>query len=153
MSRFTDFVNNIQEKISQLTTLEIKTIVGDFVIDEKDNVLPKTDSQYRLMHSKIDLIGGDMTTHISKGIMHDEFSWVRDFHSEKEKRAHEIVQGNLKAVISLYELYQKTKGVKVENQAASTIQLTPTDSNSSPVIEASPVTEQLPENTEFTSVS
>ena len=112
MSKFTSFIDNIQEKISELTTLEIKTIVGDFNVDSESEVTPVEDAQFRLMHTKIDLIGGDITTHISRSIMNDEFAWVRDFHATKEEKAHELVQANIQAVISLFGLFNQAKGMQ-----------------------------------------
>ncbi len=120
MSKFTNFIDNIQEKISELTTLEIKTIVGDFNVDSESEVTPAQDAQFRLMHTKIDLIGGDITTHISRSIMNDEFTWVRDFHASKEQKAHELVQANIQAVVSLFSLFNKAKDMQGgENQTAA----------------------------------
>jgi len=113
-SKFVDFVNNIQEKISQLTTLEIKTIVGDYLIDNKDEVLPAPNAHFLVLHTKIDLIGGDVISHVSRGVMQNEFSWMRELHAEKERKAHEIIENNLKAIKSLFELFSTTKGLKVE---------------------------------------
>ncbi len=115
-NRFTDFVNKIQEKISNLTTLEIKTIVGEYTIENSEDVVPLPNVQFMVMHSKIDLIGGDITTNMSRSMMSQEYAWVREFHAEKERKAHQIVQDNLKAIMSLYELYNQTKTVKIEEK-------------------------------------
>ncbi len=124
MSKFTNFIDNIQEKISELTTLEIKTIVGDFSVDSESEVVPAQDAQFRLMHTKIDLIGGDITTHISRSIMNDEFIWVRNFHAAKEEKAHELVQANIRAVVSLFGLFNQAKGMQSSNgETAAAAQL------------------------------
>ncbi len=122
-NRFTDFVNKIQEKISNLTTLEIKTIVGEYTVENSEDVVPLPNVQFMVMHSKIDLIGGDITTNISRSMMSQEYAWVREFHAEKERKAHQIVQDNLKAIMSLYELYNQTKTVKIEEKGTSTTPL------------------------------
>lgn len=135
-SRFSDFVNNIQEKISSLTTLEIKTIIGEYTIENSEDVLPLPNVQFMVMHSKIDLIGGDVTTNMSRSMMSQEYAWVREFHAEKERKAHQIVQDNLKAIMSLYDLYNQTKSVKVEDNAATPVMI---EANTS----TTPATENL----------
>lgn len=112
MSKFKEFIDNIEEKINELTTLEIKTIVGDFKVDSESEITPMQDTQYRLMHTKIDLIDGDITTHLSRSMMNDEFAWARDFHASKEAQAHDLVQSNIQAIISLFGLFNEAKRVR-----------------------------------------
>ncbi|TAF33634.1 MAG: hypothetical protein EAZ57_05240 [Cytophagales bacterium] len=109
-NRFQDFIKNIGEKISNLTTLEIKTIVGDYVVDGKDQVAPRSDAEFKVIFSKIDLIDGDMTTHFSTEMLNDRYEWLRNFHASKEARGHEIIAENINAVKSLIELYKSQAG-------------------------------------------
>ncbi len=114
---FADFVRNIENAISNLTTLEIKTIIGDYTIDDKNLITNKTDGNFQVIQSTINLIGGDIVTNMSKELTDDKYEWLRTFHANKEEHGHEIIERNIKAIISLYNLYNRTKGVdfKTEN--------------------------------------
>ena len=113
-SKFENFVKNIGTAIGNLTTLEIKTVIGEYNIDAEDNITPDQSADFNLLFSKIDLIGGDITTHMSSQLVQDDFTWIREFHAHKEERGHEIIAGNIEAIKSLIELYQKTKKVNVD---------------------------------------
>lgn len=115
-SVFSKFIQNVETQISKLTTLEIKTIVGDYEIDENEVVTPKVAGDFSVMESKIDLIQGDMVTHISEEFMQDKYAWLRDFHAKKEDKGHDIIHGNIKAMAELYELYRRTKSVKFNEE-------------------------------------
>ena len=113
---FATFINNIETRISKLTTLEIKTVVGDYNYEQDGEVTLNKDGDFKVMSSRIDLIGGDITTHISNDFVNDKYAWLRDFHARKEERGHAIVEGNIKAIIALYELYKQTKGLKFNDE-------------------------------------
>ena len=59
------------------------------------------------MNSRINLIDGDITTHISKELVSDEYEWMRNFHAHKEEKGHEIIQGNIQAIASLIDLFRE----------------------------------------------
>ncbi|MCS7004424.1 MAG: hypothetical protein NZM38_03760 [Cytophagales bacterium] len=113
---FATFIRNIEQKISELTVLDIKTVVGDFnyTPDGKVEILKTGD--FKLIQSRFNLIGGDVTTFISNELITDKYAWLRDFHARKEERGHEIVQGNIRAIIALYDLYRQTKGLKFNEE-------------------------------------
>ncbi len=113
---FSDFVNRIEEKISDLTVLNIRTIVGDFNYIDDENIEPKRDGEFRMIFTDMSLIDGDITTRISNDIMQDKYAWVRDFHARKEEKGHEIVQGNIRAIMQLFELFRSSKNVKVNEE-------------------------------------
>ena len=113
-SVFADFIAKIEDRISKLTTLDIKTVVGDFKYGMNEEVEPKIDTEYKVMTSKINLIGGDITTNISTELMDDKFKWLLDFHARKEEKGHEIVQGNIQAILSLYKLYRETRDLNYD---------------------------------------
>ena len=115
-SRFHDFVRNIETRISKLTTLEIKTIIGDYHVDQEEEIGIKKDGEFRVLQSKIDLIQGDITTNISNELVSDKYAWLRDFHARKEERGHEIIDSNVRAIVSLFELYRQTKGVNLNEE-------------------------------------
>ncbi len=110
---FSDFINRIEEKISDLTTLNIRTIVGDFQYVDDETIEPKRDGEFRMIFSDMSLIDGDITTRISNDMMQDKYAWVRDFHARKEEKGHEIVQGNIRAIMQLFELFRSSKSVKL----------------------------------------
>lgn len=115
-SIFYDFVRNIETHISKLATLEIKTIVGDYQVDQQENIMVKKDGEFQILQTRINLIQGDMVTNISSELVTDKYAWLRDFHARKEERGHEIIDNNVKAIVSLYELYKKTKGVNLNEE-------------------------------------
>jgi len=113
-SKFSRFVSNIETRISKLATLEIKTIIGDFEVSEDAQIKVNTNIPNHIISSKINLIDGDMTTYISEELVKEKYGWIRDFHAQKELKGHEIVNGNIKAIISLFDLYRQTKRVKID---------------------------------------
>lgn len=107
VSKFQDFIKYVEERVVDLTNLEIKTIVGDFDVDVNEKVSLRRDNDYKLMNSRINLIDGDITTHISKELVSDEYEWMRNFHAHKEEKGHEIIQGNIQAIASLIDLFRE----------------------------------------------
>lgn len=111
---FMDFINNIEERITALTTLEIKTMIGDFDVDAEGNIKPHTDSDFKALYSKFNLIGGDVTSQISSELIYDKYQWLREFHERKEDKGTEIVASNIEAIFSLIELYKGIKASDIE---------------------------------------
>ena len=66
VDKLQDFIKYVEERVVDLTNLEIKTIIGDFDVDVNEKVSLRRDTDYKLMNSRINLIDGDITTHISK---------------------------------------------------------------------------------------
>lgn len=111
-SVFADFIARIEDRISNLVTLDIKTVVGDFRYGQDEAVEPNVDAAFKVMTSRINLIGGDITTQISTDLMDEKYAWLLDFHARKEEKGHEIIKGNIQALLSLYKLYRETKDLK-----------------------------------------
>ena len=107
VDKLQDFIKYVEERVVDLTNLEIKTIVGDFDVDVNEKVSLRRDEDYKLMNSRINLIDGDITTHISKELVSDEYEWMRNFHAHKEEKGHEIIQGNIQAIASLIDLFRE----------------------------------------------
>ncbi|MEH0154539.1 hypothetical protein V6R21_10370 [Limibacter armeniacum] len=108
---FSDFLNNIEKHISNLVNLEVKTIVSDYEVDG-NNVTRKEEADVKVISSSMNLIQGDVTTHVSEGLIDDKYTWLREFHSRKEEQGHMIIEGNVKALYSLFELYQNAQNLK-----------------------------------------
>ena len=115
-SVFYNFVRNVETSINKLTTLEIKTIVGDYQVDQDENIKVKKEGEFQILQTRINLIQGDMVTNISNELVTDRYAWLRDFHARKEERGHEIVHNNIQAIVSLFDLYKKTKGVNLNEE-------------------------------------
>ncbi|AFM04239.1 hypothetical protein Fleli_1841 [Bernardetia litoralis DSM 6794] len=107
VNKLQDFIKYVEERVVDLTNLEIKTIVGDFDVDVNEKVSLRRDHDYKLMNSRINLIDGDITTHISRELVSDEYEWMRNFHAHKEEKGHEIIQGNIQAIASLIDLFRE----------------------------------------------
>ena len=113
-SVFADFIAKIEDRISKLTTLDIKTVVGEFRYTQNEEIEPRQDGEFKVMSSKINLIAGDISTSISNDLMEDKFKWLLDFHAEKEQKGHQIVKGNIEAILSLYKLYRETRDLNYD---------------------------------------
>lgn len=113
-SIFADFIARIEDRISKLVTLDIKTVVGDYRYGYNEEVEPNMESDFKVMTSRINLIGGDITTQISNDLMDEKYSWLLDFHARKEEKGHEIIKGNIQALLALYKLYRETKDLKYD---------------------------------------
>ncbi len=112
VNKLDDFIKYVEERVVDLTNLEIKTIVGDFDVDVNEKVSLRRDHDYKLMNSRINLLDGDITTHISKELVSDEYEWMRNFHAHKEEKGHEIIQGNIQAIASLIDLFRELNSNK-----------------------------------------
>ncbi len=113
-SRFMRFVNNIEQTLSDLTTLEIKTIIGEYRVDTEANVTPvDREGDFKVIKSELNLLQGDITTYISSELVGDKYIWIRDFHARKEEKGHQIVRDNIGAIKALFELFRETKRLEV----------------------------------------
>jgi len=119
---FGRFIGNIETRISNLTTLQIKTVIGDFELDKDGKVNVNAQGLNQVIDSRIDLLQGDITTYISTELVQDRYTWIREFHSQKEMRGHEIIHGNIKAIMALYDLYKQTKRVNFDAENATEAQ-------------------------------
>ena len=115
-SIFLNFVKNVESAIGKLCTLEIKTIVGDYRVDDEEAITLKKGGDFQIMQTRFDLLQGDVVTNISSELVTDKYAWLRDFHARKEERGFEIIDNNIKAIMGLYELYRKTKSVDVNEE-------------------------------------
>lgn len=105
---FENFIGNIETHLSNLVNLEVKTIVSDY--NESGNIITRKDgSDVKVISTTMNLIQGDVVTHVSEGLVDDKYTWLREFHSRKEEQGHAIIHNNVKALYSVFELYQKTK--------------------------------------------
>jgi hypothetical protein len=119
------FIANIETRISKLTTLEIKTVVGDYKLDAAAEVKPKEEGDFKVMFSQINLLQGDINTHISNDLMDDRYAWLREFHAQKEEHGHQIIDNNIRAIMSLFDLYKRSKGMDFTDDGAEGMAIEP----------------------------
>ncbi len=137
---FRDFLKNIEKTIIKLTTLEIKTVVGDYTVAPDDSVQPIAGGDFKVMYSKINLLDGDITTQLSHPLTAPEYDWLRDFHARKEEHGHEIINNNIKALISLIELYKSAKNTAAKD---TPMPVTLTESNQTMLTTSAVATETV----------
>jgi len=116
MSSLTDFMKQIVDGVKHLRTLEVTTVVGPTSWDEEKQRITYDDKAVKVIRTSIDLVQGDITTAFSEDFLSDPYAKLRDFHAEREKRAQEIIDGNIKALKELIDLIIKlaTEGTQVK---------------------------------------
>ncbi len=107
-----NFINTIVNKINNLKTLEIRTIVGPFEWNETTKKIEFKKEEVKAIVTQIDLLEGDITTAFGEEFLREPFDKVREFHAEREQRGQEIIEGNFKALKAFVELAIKTFGEK-----------------------------------------
>lgn len=98
------FLDTIKENIKNLKTLEIRTVIGNFKWDEQQKRIVYKDEEVKLIMTQIDLLEGDITTSFSEDFLRPPYDEIRKFHAEREKEAHAIIEGNLRALKGLVDL-------------------------------------------------
>jgi hypothetical protein len=98
------FLDTIKESVKNLKTLEIRTVVGNFKWDDAQKKIVYKEEEVKLIMTQIDLLEGDITTSFSEDFLKPPYDEIRKFHTEREKEAHAIIEGNLKALKELVEL-------------------------------------------------
>lgn len=99
-----NFVETILEKIDNLKTLEIRTIIGNFKWNPQTKKIEYAEGRVKSIITQIDLLEGDITTAFSEDFLEEPYSRIRDFHAEREKHGQEIINGNIKALRELVDL-------------------------------------------------
>ncbi|MBW2057798.1 MAG: hypothetical protein JRH07_06520 [Deltaproteobacteria bacterium] len=99
-----NFVDKILEKIENLKTLEIRTVIGNFKWNPQTRKIEYAEGKVKTIITQIDLLEGDITTAFSEDFLEEPYAGIRDFHAEREKRGQEIIDGNIKALKELVGL-------------------------------------------------
>ena len=108
------FIDTIIQKVENLGTLEIRTVIGKFKWNEDTSKIDYQEGDVKVIMTQIDLVGGDITTAFSEEFLKEPYDKIRDFHAEREKRGQEIIDGNLKALKELIDLVVKAYSSKKE---------------------------------------
>jgi hypothetical protein len=96
MSDINSFLDNAIAGLSNLTRLEVNTLVGNYTFNKKGdaNTTIKTDNTGERMCSQINLVTGDITTAMTEKFV-DEYKELREYHMIRENQGHEIVRRNI----------------------------------------------------------
>jgi hypothetical protein len=96
MSDINSFLDNAIAGLSNLTRLEVNTLVGNYTFNKKGdtNTTIKTDNTGEKMCSQINLVTGDITTAMTEKFV-VEYKELREYHMIRENQGHEIVRRNI----------------------------------------------------------
>lgn len=118
MSNNPSFLKKAIASLSNLTRIEVNTLVGNYkfktVASDVDHpsgddtadggvittVIP--DSTNERMCSQINLLTGDITTAMTEKFV-VEYKELRDYHMTRENQGHEIVKKNIEVLIKIVE--------------------------------------------------
>jgi hypothetical protein len=98
-------MDSIEQKVSELTKLEIRTVVGSFqpAGGKPDGALTAT-GPVHVLHTTVDLLDGDIQTEIDEWFLAEERKPLVDMHLQRERQGGEIVRANVEAIKSLWTL-------------------------------------------------
>ncbi len=99
MSAAQDILDKVNNKVKDLTVLEIKTLMGDLeLINGKIEFKPNQDIQGITSH--IDLVDGDIITRITENF-YNKYPELVQWHQSREVKGNEIIENNIRTVGSL----------------------------------------------------
>lgn len=96
-------IEEIKQRLEELKTLNIKTVVGKFDLDDKGKIAYK-EGEAKIIITRIDLLEGDITTAFSDEFLEPPYDKIREYHAEKEKQGREIITANINALKELINL-------------------------------------------------
>ena len=86
--------------LSELTRLEVNTLVGNYTFNQdanKKNTTIKNYSTADRMCSQINLLTGDISTAMTEKFVAD-YKDLREYHQMRESQGHEIVKQNIEVL-------------------------------------------------------
>ena len=98
------FLDKAIAGLSNLTRLEVNTLVGAYTFDKTGNMNTSIDvvSTKERMSSQINMISGDITTAMTEKFV-TEYKELRDYHIMRENQGHEIVLKNIEVLGKILE--------------------------------------------------
>ena len=108
-----NLIDKILDKIEDLQTLRICTLIGDVKLDETGKKLTFPEEGPKIV-TQIDLLTGDITTVFNEDFLEPPLDKIRDYHAEREKQSNEIIRSNIKALMELIDLFKKAYDIKKE---------------------------------------
>lgn len=100
MSKVGDILKKIEDKIEDITVLNIKTVMSPLEIDNGGKVKLPPGKDVDGMISTIDLIDGDISTIIAP-TFYEKYPELVQFHQSKEAKGSEIIEANMNALKSI----------------------------------------------------
>jgi hypothetical protein len=93
------FLDKAIAGLSNLTRLEVNTLVGDYSFNKKGDTNTTIDvaSTKERMCSQINMISGDITTAMTEKFV-TEYKELRDYHMIRETQGHDIVKKNIEVL-------------------------------------------------------
>ncbi len=99
MSAVQEILDKINNKVKDLTVLEIKTLMGDLeLVNGKVEFKPNQDVQGITSH--IDLVDGDITTRITEDF-YTKYPELVQWHQSREAKGNEIIESNIETIGSI----------------------------------------------------
>ncbi len=111
------FLDNAIANLSNLTRIEVNTLVGNYKFNTtSDNITPDggkpanggmnttidPESTNERMCSQINLLTGDITTAMTEKFV-VEYKELRDYHTMRESQGHDIVKKNIEILTKIVE--------------------------------------------------
>ncbi len=96
------FLDKAIAGLSNLTRLEVNTLVGDYSFSKTGNTNTTIDvvSTKERMCSQINLISGDITTAMTEKFVTD-YKELRDYHIMRENQGHDIITKNIEVLAKI----------------------------------------------------
>lgn len=94
--KLNELLTTISDKVNDLTNLEIVTVMGDLEYSEGSYKL-KDGQDIQGITSKIDLIDGDIKTHLSE-TFYKSYPELVQWHQSREAQGNEIIRNNIATI-------------------------------------------------------
>ena len=99
MSALQEILDKVNNKVKDLTVLEIKTLMGDLEL-VNGNIEFKPNQDIQGITSHIDLVDGDITTRITEDF-YKAYPELVQWHQSREAKGNEIIENNIQTVGSI----------------------------------------------------
>jgi hypothetical protein len=99
MSAAQEILDKVNNKVKDLTVLEIKTLMGDMEL-VNGNIEFKPNQDIQGITSHIDLVDGDITTRITENF-YNKYPELVQWHQSREAKGNEIIENNIRTVGNL----------------------------------------------------
>jgi hypothetical protein len=108
MSAVKEILDKVNNKVKDLTVLEIKTLMGDLEL-VNGNIEFKPNQDIQGITSHIDLVDGDITTRITENF-YNKYPELVQWHQSREAKGNEIIESNIRTIGSLIKELQGLAG-------------------------------------------
>ena len=108
MSAVKEILDKVNNKVKDLTVLEIKTLMGDLEL-VNGNIEFKPNQDIQGITSHIDLVDGDITTKITENF-YNKYPELVQWHQSREAKGNEIIESNIRTIGNLIKELQGLAG-------------------------------------------